>query len=79
MAVARRLKPSRATAVYLVSNVALLPCRTQFINYNNFLILDQTKARRDEKILGGDRPPPLSKGLDDRAPSLPYLKVWIRH
>ena len=26
---------------------------------------------------GRDRPPPLSKGLDDRGP--PYLKVWIRH
>ena len=46
MAVARRLKPGRATAVKhgkpcratrqwldLVSNVVLLPCRNQFINY----------------------------------------------
>ena len=33
--------------------------------------LDQTEAWRAEKILFGD--PPLSKGMDDRAP--PYLKV----
>ena len=40
------------------------------------LFLDQTEARRAEKIFSGDHPP-LSQGLDDRAP--PYLKVWIRH
>ena len=27
-----------------------------------------------------DRPPPLSKGVDNRQlPPPPYLKVWIRH
>ena len=33
------------------------------------LFLDQTEARRAEKNLFGDRPP-LSQGLDDRAPRL---------
>ena len=28
------------------------------------LFLDQTKAQSAEKILGGDRAPPLSQGLD---------------
>ena len=43
------------------------------------LFLDQTEARRAEKIsLGACLPPaPLSKGLDDPLPSS-YLKVWIR-
>ena len=41
------------------------------------LFLDQTQARRAEKNLFEDRPPPLFQGLDDRAP--PYLKVWIHH
>ena len=44
------------------------------------LFLDQTEARRAEKIIIlGEHPPPhpLCKGLDDRDP--PYLKVWIRH
>ena len=42
------------------------------------LVLDQTEARRAEKIFLGDRPPtPFSKGLDDRPH--PYLKVWIQH
>ena len=36
--------------------------------------LDQTAAERAEKFWEGDRPPPLSKGLDDRPPPL-YLKV----
>ena len=39
-----------------------------------------TKLRPEgQKKLFGDRPPtpPLSQGLDDRAPL--YLKVWIRH
>ena len=40
------------------------------------LCLDQTQAPRAEKIFLGDGPPPLSKGLDNRAPSL-YLRVWI--
>ena len=36
------------------------------------LFLDQTEARRAEKIFLGDRPPtPLSKGLDDRPPPPP--------
>ena len=42
------------------------------------LLLDQTEARRAEKISFGDRHPssptlpfPLSLGLDDRAPPLP--------
>ena len=46
------------------------------------LFLDETKARRAEKIIFGDRPP-LSKGVDDRpllsqgldpAPSAVYLQ-----
>ena len=41
-----------------------------------FSFLDQTEARRAEKNFFGNRPP-LSQGLDDRAP--PYLKVWIGH
>ena len=32
------------------------------------LFSDQTEARRADKIFLGDRPPPLSKGLDDRPP-----------
>ena len=39
--------------------------------------LDQTEARRAENIFLGDRPPPLSKGLDDPPPRLntqPYLR-----
>ena len=42
------------------------------------LFLDQTQAQRGEKIWGGDRPPPLSPGLDDRPPPRD-MKVWIRH
>ena len=38
------------------------------------LLLDQTEARRAEKIVFWDAPPPLSNGLDDWDP--PYLKVW---
>ena len=34
------------------------------------LLLHQTKARRAEKIFFGDRTPLLSKGLDERPPSL---------
>ena len=34
------------------------------------LFLDQTEARRPEKILFGDPSPVLSKGLDDRGPPL---------
>ena len=30
------------------------------------LFLEQTEAQRTEKVLFGDHPPPLSKGLDDR-------------
>ena len=42
------------------------------------LFLDQTEAWRAEKnFLETTPPPPLSQGLDDRAP--PYLKVWIHH
>ena len=42
------------------------------------LVLDQTEAQRAEKnFLETPSPPPLSKGLDDRAPT--YLKVWIKH
>ena len=37
----------------------------------NPLVLDQTEARRAEKFFFGDRlPPPLSRGLDDRPPTL---------
>ena len=42
------------------------------------LFLDQTEAQKAKKKFFGDHPPPpLSKGLDDRAPT--YLKVWIQH
>ena len=42
------------------------------------LFLDQTEAQKAKKNFFGDHPPPpLSKGLDDRAPT--YLKVWIQH
>ena len=41
------------------------------------LFLDQTEAQRAKKIIFRDLFPPLSQGLDDRAP--PYLKVCIRH
>ena len=44
------------------------------------LVLDQTEAQRAEKMFletPSPPPPPLSKGLDDRAPM--YLKVWIQH
>ena len=34
------------------------------------LFLDQTETRRAEKIFLGDRPPPLSNGLDDLDPPL---------
>ena len=34
------------------------------------LFLEQTEARRAEKILFGDPSPVLSKGLDDRGPPL---------
>ena len=38
-----------------------------------------TKLRpQGPKNFSGRRPPPLSKGLDNRAPP-PYLKVWIQH
>ena len=41
------------------------------------LFLDQTEAQRAEKnFFETTPPPPLSQGLDDRAPH--YLKVWIR-
>ena len=43
-------------------------------------VLDQTEAQRAEKNFletPSPPPPPLSKGLDDRAPT--YLKVWIQH
>ena len=40
------------------------------------LFLDQTEARRAEKILFWRPGPPFSKGLDDRPPS---LKVCTRH
>ena len=42
------------------------------------LFLDQTEARRAPNFsFLRPPPPPLSQGLDDRAPL--YLKVWIRH
>ena len=41
------------------------------------LVLDQTEARRAEKIVYGDRPRLLSQGLDPASPR--YLKVWIHH
>ena len=34
------------------------------------LSLDQTEATRAEKVFWGERPPPLSQGLDDRTPPL---------
>ena len=36
------------------------------------LFFDQNEARRAEKNFLGDRPPPLSQGLDDRPPRL----IW---
>ena len=43
------------------------------------LHLDQTEARRAEKIFfGGPPPPPLSQDLDDW-PLPPYWKIWIHH
>ena len=36
-----------------------------------------TKLRPEEKFFPDQ--PPLSKGLDDRPPAPPYLRVWIRH
>ena len=36
--------------------------------------LHQTEAQRAKKVLGGDRPPPLSKGLDDHPPPPPISK-----
>ena len=42
------------------------------------LFLDQTEAQRAKKNVF-ETPPPLSQGLNDRAPFPPYLKVWIRH
>ena len=43
------------------------------------LHLDQTEARRAEKIFfGGPPPPPPSQDLDDW-PLPPYWKIWIRH
>ena len=41
------------------------------------LVLDQTEARRAEKMFCWDRPPLLSQGLMTGPSS--YLKVWIRH
>ena len=44
------------------------------------LVLDQTEARRAQKIFLGDQASPFSTGLDD--PPLPtplYLKACIRH
>ena len=41
------------------------------------LFLDQTEARRVEKIFF-ETAAPLSQGLYDRPPPFPYLKVWIR-
>ena len=43
------------------------------------LFLDQTEARRAEKIVSETAPPLFSKGLNDPPPPPPYLKVWIRH
>ena len=43
------------------------------------LFLDQTEARKVEKIFLETGPSPLSKDLDDRSPPSLYLKVWIRH
>ena len=45
------------------------------------LFLDQTEAAPEgPKNFFVDCPlPPLSQGLEDRAPPPPYQKVWIRH
>ena len=40
-----------------------------------------TKLRSEgpKKVFFEAAPPPLSQGIDDRAPLPPYLKVWICH
>ena len=43
------------------------------------LFLDQTEGQKKFFWETRPPPPPLSKGLDDRVPSPPYLKVWIWH
>ena len=40
------------------------------------LFLNQTKTRRAQKMFL-ETAPPFSKGLDDRAPLPPYLRVWM--
>jgi len=43
------------------------------------LIFRPNWAPKGRKKKFGDRPPPLSQGLNDRPPPLSYLNVWIRH
>ena len=42
------------------------------------LMFGPNSGPKGRKIFLGDGPPPLSKGLDNRAPP-PYLKIWIQH
>ena len=43
------------------------------------LFLDQTEARRADKIIFWDHSPPFFSGSGWPPPPPPYLKVWIRH
>ena len=43
----------------------------------SLLFLDQEAERAENFFM--ETAPTLSKGLDDRRPPPPYLKVWIRH
>ena len=46
----------------------------------HLLFLNQTEvAPEGPKKFFGDRPPPLSQGLDDGVPPPPHLMVWIRY
>ena len=51
---------------------------TQWRIHERGLFLDQTEAQRAKKHVF-ETPPPLSQGLNDRAPFPPYLKVWAHH
>ena len=66
----------------LMSSFILVMCRCIFILFSVVdpgegpggpgppLFFDQNEARRAEKNFLGDRPPPLSQGLDHRPPAL---------
>ena len=75
-------RPSFTTSKYLLNDLGrtalffVYKIQWRIQAKGPLLSLDQTEARRAEKVFW--RPPfALSKGLDDRAQ--PYLKVWIPH